>query len=227
MCEGCLLSFATEKETDCDTYKSVIGILHKDLELLVDEYDDQIRKFNWLYLEEKAITACLYAKPKSSELSYDRAPSLRRRPSNMIVCPLCAANLGKDPTGHFIVQHASSLKRRTRYPKSGSFPSNLPVLGQELSSFLGSSTNDKGSEREFVPDHLLPPFLCSTIASGPKNNQHHEYSSSNASVTASLQSAKQSQWDEVQEQNNEEKRMKAEFVQGLMESTLFLDFRST
>ncbi|GAV74391.1 Zein-binding domain-containing protein [Cephalotus follicularis] len=39
MCEGCLLSFATEKESDCDTYKSLVGILHKDLELLVD--DDQ------------------------------------------------------------------------------------------------------------------------------------------------------------------------------------------
>ncbi|KAM7276766.1 hypothetical protein ACFE04_018632 [Oxalis oulophora] len=146
---------------------------------------------------------------------------------NNAVCPLCAANLGKDPTAHFIVQHASSLKRRRRYPKSGSFSTNLPVLGQELSSFLGSSTNDKGSGHEFVPDHLLPPFLCSTTPSGQKSNQHDEYSSSNASVTASLQSAKQSQWDEVQEQNNEEKRMKAEFVQGLMESTLFLDFRST
>lgn len=37
MCEGCLLSFATEKESDCDTYKSLIGILHKDLELLIDD----------------------------------------------------------------------------------------------------------------------------------------------------------------------------------------------
>lgn len=36
MCEGCLLSFATEKESDVDTYKSLIGILHKDLELLID-----------------------------------------------------------------------------------------------------------------------------------------------------------------------------------------------
>ncbi|XP_010533436.1 PREDICTED: probable myosin-binding protein 5 [Tarenaya hassleriana] len=37
MCEGCLLSFATEKESDTDTYKSLIGILHKDLELLIDD----------------------------------------------------------------------------------------------------------------------------------------------------------------------------------------------
>ncbi|CAJ1975223.1 unnamed protein product [Sphenostylis stenocarpa] len=37
MCEGCLLSFATEKESDCDTYKSLVGILHKDLECFVQE----------------------------------------------------------------------------------------------------------------------------------------------------------------------------------------------
>ncbi|EOA33992.1 hypothetical protein CARUB_v10021488mg [Capsella rubella] len=40
MCEGCLLSFATEKDSDCDTYKSLIGILHKDLELLIDDERD-------------------------------------------------------------------------------------------------------------------------------------------------------------------------------------------
>ncbi|KAI4343805.1 hypothetical protein L6164_011113 [Bauhinia variegata] len=37
MCEGCLLSFATEKESDIDTYKSLVGILHKDLECFVEE----------------------------------------------------------------------------------------------------------------------------------------------------------------------------------------------
>ncbi|XWS60653.1 hypothetical protein CRYUN_Cryun07bG0054200 [Craigia yunnanensis] len=37
LCESCLLSFATEKESDCDTYKSLLGILHKDIELFVDE----------------------------------------------------------------------------------------------------------------------------------------------------------------------------------------------
>ncbi|KAJ4851376.1 hypothetical protein Tsubulata_006695 [Turnera subulata] len=37
MCEGCLLSFATEKESDCDTYKSLVGILHKDIEMFVDD----------------------------------------------------------------------------------------------------------------------------------------------------------------------------------------------
>ncbi|KAK4493271.1 hypothetical protein RD792_017852 [Penstemon davidsonii] len=35
MCEGCLLSFATEKDSDCD--KSLVGILHKDVDGLVED----------------------------------------------------------------------------------------------------------------------------------------------------------------------------------------------
>ncbi|XP_057951750.1 probable myosin-binding protein 5 [Malania oleifera] len=37
MCEQCLLSFATGKESDCDTYKSLVGILHKDFECFVED----------------------------------------------------------------------------------------------------------------------------------------------------------------------------------------------
>ncbi|KAL6281207.1 hypothetical protein ACE6H2_018088 [Prunus campanulata] len=43
MCEACLLSFATEKESDCDTYKSLVGILHKDLECFVEDDYHQIQ----------------------------------------------------------------------------------------------------------------------------------------------------------------------------------------
>lgn len=42
MCESCLLSFATQKESDFDTYKSLVGILHKDLECFVED-DQQIQ----------------------------------------------------------------------------------------------------------------------------------------------------------------------------------------
>lgn len=37
MCEGCLLSFATENKSDCETYRSLVGILGKDLECSVEE----------------------------------------------------------------------------------------------------------------------------------------------------------------------------------------------
>ncbi|XP_059644343.1 probable myosin-binding protein 5 [Cornus florida] len=37
MCEGCLLSFSTEKESDRDTYRSLVGILHKDIDSFVED----------------------------------------------------------------------------------------------------------------------------------------------------------------------------------------------
>ncbi|KAK6123432.1 hypothetical protein DH2020_042828 [Rehmannia glutinosa] len=37
MCQGCLLSFATEKESDFDRYKSLVGILHKDVDWFVED----------------------------------------------------------------------------------------------------------------------------------------------------------------------------------------------
>ncbi|OIW18371.1 hypothetical protein TanjilG_31511 [Lupinus angustifolius] len=36
MCESCLLSFAIEKDSNLDAYKSLVGILHKDLECFED-----------------------------------------------------------------------------------------------------------------------------------------------------------------------------------------------
>lgn len=36
LCDACLLSFATGKESDCDTYKSLVGVLNKNLECSVD-----------------------------------------------------------------------------------------------------------------------------------------------------------------------------------------------
>ncbi|PIN22655.1 hypothetical protein CDL12_04639 [Handroanthus impetiginosus] len=37
MCQGCLLSFATGKDSDCDKYKSLVGILHKDVDCFLEE----------------------------------------------------------------------------------------------------------------------------------------------------------------------------------------------
>ncbi|XP_020537635.1 probable myosin-binding protein 5 isoform X2 [Jatropha curcas] len=64
MCESCLLSFATEKSSDCHTYKSLVGILHKDIELFVDnEQDPHLispcgRKDDPLQQPEKTLFRC-------------------------------------------------------------------------------------------------------------------------------------------------------------------------
>ncbi|XVF12032.1 hypothetical protein REPUB_Repub08aG0079800 [Reevesia pubescens] len=99
LCESCLLSFATEKESDCDTYKSLLGILHKDIELFVDE-DHEVhlslpagKKDDEVVLEKSNdhLCACCgeplkvkssYAKVKNSSLS-SLAPALSpRAPAN-------------------------------------------------------------------------------------------------------------------------------------------------
>lgn len=36
MCQGCLLSFTMDKDSDCDRYKSVAGIMHKDAGCLAE-----------------------------------------------------------------------------------------------------------------------------------------------------------------------------------------------
>ncbi|KAL6318748.1 hypothetical protein AAG906_001221 [Vitis piasezkii] len=36
MCEGCLISFATERGDDCETHRSLVGILHNNVEPFVD-----------------------------------------------------------------------------------------------------------------------------------------------------------------------------------------------
>ncbi|CAI9767317.1 unnamed protein product [Fraxinus pennsylvanica] len=42
MCEGCLLSFAIEKVSyDCGKYKSLVGILHKDIDCFVEDFDSK------------------------------------------------------------------------------------------------------------------------------------------------------------------------------------------
>ncbi|XP_022737437.1 probable myosin-binding protein 5 [Durio zibethinus] len=100
MCESCLLSFATEKESDCDTYKSLLGILHKDIELFVDE-DHEVhlslpagKKDEEVVIEKSNDHLCSccgrslkvkssYSKGKNSSLSFlapapsPRAPSSR------------------------------------------------------------------------------------------------------------------------------------------------------
>ncbi|XP_043703798.1 probable myosin-binding protein 5 isoform X2 [Telopea speciosissima] len=64
MCEGCLLSFATEDKSDCDTYRSLVGILGKDLECSVeDDHKIHLRlpaggKIDMLQVEKSSTHRC-------------------------------------------------------------------------------------------------------------------------------------------------------------------------
>lgn len=136
------------------------------------------------------------------------------------VCPLCAANLGKDAAEHFIVQHASLLKRRRKCLKSGFWNGSSAVFGKELSSYLGSSTIGRGNAHESLPDSLLSPFLCSGTLSDTKCIQKDDCSNE-VSLASDLKSAWGTLLDNGHEENIEEKWQRATFVQQLIMSTVF------
>ncbi|XWS60072.1 hypothetical protein CRYUN_Cryun07bG0002700 [Craigia yunnanensis] len=137
------------------------------------------------------------------------------------VCPLCAANLGKDVIGHFMVQHASSLKRRRKSQKSGVWPGSPATLGRELSSFIGSSTGGRGNAHESAPDLFLSHFLCNAPVSDTKDVQQDKCSDDEATVASNLQRIGQPLRDKDHEQNTEERRQRVAFVQQLVMSTIF------
>ncbi|KAH7866370.1 hypothetical protein Vadar_019460 [Vaccinium darrowii] len=141
------------------------------------------------------------------------------------VCPLCAANLGKDAIGHFTVQHSHLVKRRKKTQKSGYWSNSSMMLGKdlrELSSFLGSnSMNGRESVHGSAPDPLLSPFICNIPLSDPKGNQEDERSSTTASTAPDVPSTIAVKPDEFREEEYEERRQRAEFFQQLILSTIF------
>lgn len=137
------------------------------------------------------------------------------------VCPLCAASLGKDVMGHFIVQHASSLKQRRKSQKSGVWPGSPATLGRDLSSFIGTTTGGRGNAHESAPDPFLSTFLCNAPHSDTEDVQRDKCSDDEAAVASNLKRTESPSLDKDHEQNTEERRQRAAFVQQLVFSTIF------
>ncbi|XP_043726088.1 protein DEHYDRATION-INDUCED 19 homolog 5-like [Telopea speciosissima] len=140
------------------------------------------------------------------------------------VCPLCAANLGKDMIGHFTLQHAHMLKRR-KPQRSGLWTSSSSMLGkelQELNAFLGAtSTIGRGSATDSTPDPLLSPFLCSIVLSDTKDGQD-THSKNDLPASSDIKSMEPpSTSDDAPEQDYRERNQRAEFFQQLILSTIF------
>ncbi|XP_075660345.1 protein DEHYDRATION-INDUCED 19 homolog 5-like isoform X1 [Castanea sativa] len=132
------------------------------------------------------------------------------------VCPMCAANLGKDVIGHFIVQHASSLKRRRKSEKYGFLSGNSTMLGKKF------PTHPIGNKHESTPDPLLSSFIYNMPFSAPKCIPQDEcFREDASSATSDVKSIEPSSLHEDHEQDKEEKRKKAAFVQELIVSTIF------
>ncbi|KAL8465596.1 hypothetical protein ACS0TY_034907 [Phlomoides rotata] len=125
------------------------------------------------------------------------------------VCPICAANLGRDPLAHFTLQHAHSIKRRKQSQKPGIW-SHISTTKdfREPSSFL------------CAPDPLLSPFLCTAPLTVGKDGQKDQNSCAAATRDAG-RCSKPSCVDEAEGRDHKEMRQRAAFVQELLYSTIF------
>ncbi|KAL3335638.1 hypothetical protein AABB24_031724 [Solanum stoloniferum] len=136
------------------------------------------------------------------------------------VCPICAASLGKDPTGHFSVQHAHSVKRRRNYLKPGFWNNATAMIGKdprEMASFFGTtSAFGRYKVQESAPDPLLLPFLCNFAPSDLKCKSF-VYDT----AAPEIESSKLAVSDPALEEDFEEKRQRAAFLQELVASTIF------
>ncbi|CAN4085967.1 unnamed protein product [Withania somnifera] len=140
------------------------------------------------------------------------------------VCPICAVTLGKDPLGHFMVQHAQSVKRRRKYQKSGVWNNTAAISGKfahEINSFLCTNLGvGCYNVQEPAPDPLLLPFICSVTPSDPKDGPQ-DNSPGCVAATPDVESSNLLISYPALEEHYEEKRQRAAFIRGLIASTIF------
>ncbi|XP_009624525.1 protein DEHYDRATION-INDUCED 19 homolog 5 isoform X2 [Nicotiana tabacum] len=139
------------------------------------------------------------------------------------VCPICAASLGKDPIVHFSVQHAQSVKRRRKYLKSGYRDNATAMIGKDLQDIASYFETNSGVGRykghEPAPDPLLLPFLCNVP---PTHTESRRQDKSSVCDTATTEiERKLLVSDPALEEDFEEKRQRAAFLQELIASTIF------
>ncbi|XP_068667189.1 protein DEHYDRATION-INDUCED 19 homolog 5-like [Aristolochia californica] len=141
------------------------------------------------------------------------------------VCPVCAANLGKDMIGHLTMQHSHLLKRRRKSQRTGLWTTNSSGVSKELrelSSFIGITSSNRGTSADTAPDPLLSPFLCGLVLPDAKSNQEASLEDDKvASIASDSKSSGRSAPDAFQEQADEEARQRAAFVQQLLLATIF------
>ncbi|XP_022737032.1 protein DEHYDRATION-INDUCED 19 homolog 6-like isoform X2 [Durio zibethinus] len=139
-------------------------------------------------------------------------------------CPFCYLEIENHAfCNHLQEEHCFDLKnaRRRKSQKSGVWLGSPATLGRELSSFIGSSTGGRGNAHESAPDPLLSPFLCNAPVSDTRDVQRDKCSADEATVASNLRRIEPPLLDKDHEQNTEERRQRAAFVQQLVMSTIF------
>ncbi|CAJ2664292.1 unnamed protein product [Trifolium pratense] len=130
-----------------------------------------------------------------------------------VVCPVCEENLGKDAMTQFT--HSSSRKWGWKSEKSSIWSGNSAMFGKKLGA--------RGNKQESIPDPLLSPFICNVPVLNSNSNYPDENSDENSSCSnkdIEIDNAKRCMTD-VGEQDQQERGLRATFVQKLILSTIF------
>ncbi|KAL2321761.1 hypothetical protein Fmac_026140 [Flemingia macrophylla] len=130
-----------------------------------------------------------------------------------VVCPVCEENLGKDAIMQFT--HSSSRKWAWKPEKSSIWSGNPAMLGKKLAT--------RGNKPESIQDPLLSPFICNVPVPNT-NNFHSDENSSSSNKDIDIPNAKRTGTDAPDmgdEKDQQERKLKAAFVQQLVFSTIF------
>ncbi|KAH1118155.1 hypothetical protein AAZX31_17G120400 [Glycine max] len=130
-----------------------------------------------------------------------------------VVCPVCEENIGKDAIMQFT--HSSSRRWAWKPEKSSIWPGNSAMLGKKLAT--------RGNKQESITDPLLSPFICN-VPFPKSNNFHPDENSRSNNKDIDIPNAKRTSTDapdKGDEKDQQERRLKAAFVQQLVLSTIF------
>ncbi|KAK7330546.1 hypothetical protein VNO77_24741 [Canavalia gladiata] len=125
-----------------------------------------------------------------------------------VVCPVCEESLGKDAIMQFT--HSSSQKTE----KSSIWSGNSAMFGKKSAT--------RGNKHESIPDPLLSQFVCNMPVPNP-SNIHPDEDSSSCDKDIVIPDAKRSGTDAADmgdEQDQQERSLRAAFVQQLVFSTI-------
>ncbi|OIW18321.1 hypothetical protein TanjilG_31461 [Lupinus angustifolius] len=143
-----------------------------------------------------------------SNLEEEHCPDLKN-----LVCPVCEENFGKDVIRQFT--HPNSRKWMWKSDKSSFWSGNSAMLAKKLAV--------RGNKQGSIPDPLLSPFICNSPVLNA-NKIHLDEDSSSSNKDLDIPNTNRSGADAAyigDEQDLQEKRVRAAFVQDLVLSTIF------
>ncbi|CAI8609977.1 unnamed protein product [Vicia faba] len=214
MCEGCLLSFATQKESNCDTYKSLVGVLNKNLDCFVEDgHNIQLSlKDGEVLQDEKRSTQrceCCGAplKPKSSisrrsSCSFSQA-SAALPPVYPIAKPKSEESRGVDSPQILSAKEDSELPQNEDVSDIKNQNAKLKEVPKEAALPLLPGSDDINVESPKTPS--LPwgsRFFGLPLTDSPKNSPRWSSAPANKSPLEKTEFASDS--SEVSSQNEED-----------------------